>query len=44
MSKDSAESTEQVVPAAQKVPETILNITECINSEFFEYMGKEKHK
>lgn len=40
MSEDSAESTEQVVPATWKVPETILNITECINSDFFEYMGK----
>lgn len=42
--EDNAESTEQVVPAAQKVPETTLTITECIKPNSFGYTGKEQHK
>lgn len=44
MSEDNTESTEQIVPAAQKVPETTLSLTECINPEILEYTGKEQHK
>lgn len=44
MSEDNTESTEQIVPAAQKVPETTLSVTECIKPEILEYMGKEQHK
>lgn len=44
MSEDNTESTEQIVPAAQKVLETTVSLTECIKPEILEYMGKEWHK
>lgn len=44
MSEDNTESTERMVPAAQKVPETTLSVTECIKPEILEYTGKEQHK
>lgn len=44
MSEDNTESTEQIVPVAQKVPETTVSLTECIKPEILEYMGKEQHK
>lgn len=44
ISEDNTKSTEQIVPAKQKVPETTLTITECIKPEVLEYMGKEQHK
>lgn len=44
MSEDNTESTEQIVPAAQKVLETTVSLTEGIKPEILEYMGKEWHK
>lgn len=44
MSEDNTESTEQILPAAQKVPETTVSLTECIKPEILEYMGKEQYK
>lgn len=44
MSEDNTESTEQIVPAAQKVLETTVSLTEGIKPEILEYMGKERHK
>lgn len=44
MSEDNTEGTEQMVPAAQKVPETTLSVTVCINPEILEYTRKEQHK
>lgn len=40
MAEDNTESTEQIVSAAQKVPEMTLSI----KPEILEYIGKKQHK